>query len=260
MQKVTEKLKEIESGEVGLVVYSQFEKSIVYSMNQNLIVPIASAAKVVIGYIIAKLVEEKKVNWCDSIEEISLNPKEDSHEIYPHLQNRKTLTIREAVEVMIACHDSFVANSIVQFCGGWDKVNAEIKLNFNKINIIQNPRNLENQGELSQLLELLYQIFVGYRENPELWTPIINGLVRGQEKIDGIPHYFLNHMTGGLDNVVIDIGIMGGFHQHPFLYVLGVKNLPNRSENQLADQKISEAMKLLYKEYLDQEIKNEILN
>jgi hypothetical protein len=42
--------------------------------------------------------------------------------------------------------------------------------------------------------------------------------------------------------------------------VFGAKNLPNRSENKLADQKISEALKLLYKEYLYQKIKSGVLN
>jgi hypothetical protein len=43
----------------------------------------------------------------DIVEEVSFNPAEDSKELYPHLQNRQTLPLKEAIEVMIACHDSY---------------------------------------------------------------------------------------------------------------------------------------------------------
>ncbi|WP_051541086.1 serine hydrolase [Caldalkalibacillus mannanilyticus] len=174
------------------------------------------------------------------------------NEIYPHFQNRENLALQDAIEVMIACHDSFVANRIVSFCGGWEKINKKIKSYFEKINITQNPSDMDNKGELSQVLGLLRLIFEGYKNNPELWIPIINGLVRQRGKIEGIPTHFLNHMTGGLENVVVDIGIIGEFSQNPFLYVLGAKNLSNRNNEKLADEKIIDAMKLLYNEYSNQ--------
>ncbi|QED46471.1 serine hydrolase [Cytobacillus dafuensis] len=252
MQKVLGKLKEIESGELGIIIYSPLKRDIVCSLNNELSVPLASAAKVVIAFCIAKFVEEKQFNWKDIVDDIRLNPEEDSNVVYPHLQNRDKLTLEEAVEVMIACHDSFAANRIVQFCGGWGKINKKIKSYFHKINIAQNPRDLENNGELSQLLELLLLIFEGYKTNSELWIPIINGLVRQRGEIEGIPSHFLNHMTGGLDNAAIDIGILGEFSQNPLLYVWGAKNLPNRYTDDLADKKIIDAIKLLYYEYLKQ--------
>ncbi|WP_075617909.1 hypothetical protein [Paenisporosarcina indica] len=107
--------------------------------------------------------------------------------------------LSKAIEVMIACHDSFVANRVVQFCGGWECINKKIKSYFYNLNITQNPRDLDSNGELSQLLELLRLIFQGYINNPELWIPIINGLVRQRGEVEGIPTHFLNHMTGGLD-------------------------------------------------------------
>lgn len=256
MKRVLEKLKEIESGEVGIIVYSYLKQEIVCSLNKELSVPLASDAKVAIAFCIAKLIDEGNYKWDDIVEDISLNPVEDSDEIYPHFQNRETLALRDAVEVMIACHDSFVANRIVQFCGGWEKVNKKIKSYFKNINITQNPRDLDNNGELNELLQLLQLIFQGYKSNPELWVPIVNGLVRQQNRIKGIPPHFLNHMTGGLDNVVVDIGIIGNLSENPFLYVLGAKDLPNRHKENTADEKIITAMKLLYSKYLNQSVTN----
>ncbi len=252
MQKVIEKLLEIESGDVGIIIYSDLKQEIVCSINERLSIPLASAAKVAISFCIAKLVEEGHCKWSDMVKDISFNTEEDSTEIYPHLQNRGNLALRDAVEVMIACHDSFVASRVVEFCGGWEKINKQMKVYFRNISIKQNPRDQDNKGELSQVLELLRAIFEGYKYNPELWIPIINGLVRQQGKAEGIPTHFLNHMTGGLDNVVVDIGIMGEFSKNPFLYVLGAKNLPNRNKVNLADEKMIDAMKLLYCTYLNQ--------
>lgn len=254
MQKVIGKLKEIESNEVGIIIYSNMEQKVISSFNSEITVPLASAAKVAIGYCIAKWVEEGYLTWNDIIEDISLNPEEDSNILYPHLQHRKRLALDQAVEVMIACHDSFVANRIVRVCGGWEKVNKQINLYFNNINVTQNPKDLDNTGVVSQMLDLLCLIYQGYKTNPELWTPLINGFVRQQGGITGIPHHLLNHMTGGLDQVVVDIGMIGEFHKNPFLYVLAAKNLPNRYENEVGDQKIIEAMELLYEEYLKQEV------
>jgi hypothetical protein len=62
-------------------------------------------------------------------------------------------------------------------------------------------------------------------------------------------------MTGGLDQVVVNIGIIGEFSGNPLLYVLGAKNLPNRYKYKLADEKLIDAIKILYAEYLNQEIR-----
>lgn len=254
MEKVLEKLKELESGEVGIIIYSQVKQDILLSLNKGLVIPLASAAKVAIAFCVAKLVEERHYKWTDIIEDIILNPEEDSNEVYPHFQSRENLALQDAVEVMIACHDSFVADRIVQFCGGLEMINHKIKLYFKNINITQNPRDLDNNGELSEMLELLRLIYQGYKTNPDLWIPVINGLIRQRGDIEGIPSHFLNHMTGGLDNVIVDIGIMGEFSQNPLLFVLGAKELPNRYKEKLADGIIIDAMKLLYDEYCNQEV------
>ena len=59
-------------------------------------------------------------------------------------------------------------------------------------------------------------------------------------------------MTGGLDHVVVDMGFIGEFSKEPFLFVLGAKNLPNRSICNIADGKIIETLRLLYSEYVNQ--------
>ncbi|MFS0821827.1 serine hydrolase [Bacillus sp. 1P02SD] len=252
MLKILEKVNEIESGEVGMIIFSQLKQEIVLSHNEKLVVPLASAAKVAIGFCIAKSVEEGNCKWYDIIKNISYDPNEDSNELYPHFQNRENLTLQEAVEVMIACHDQSVANSIVQFLGGWEKANQMIKSYFPRVNISPDPRSSDNKGELNHLMNLLCEVYQGYEQNPVLWHPLLNGLVRQRGEIDGIPSHLLNHMTGGLEDLIVDMGIMGEFTKHPLLYVLGAKNLPNRYQEKLADEKIMEVMKKIYNEYCDQ--------
>lgn len=56
--------------------------------------------------------------------------------MYPH--SRGNLALQDVVEVMIACHDSLVAEKIVQFCGEQVMINNKIKTYFKNINITQN--------------------------------------------------------------------------------------------------------------------------
>lgn len=249
IENVLRKLHEIESGKTGIIIYSTKEQKIISSYNSRLIVPLASAAKVAIGFCVTKWVEEGNLKWDDLVEEISFNPAEDSKELYPHFQSRKSLSLLEAVEVMIACHDSFVSKSIVSAYGGRKKLNQSIQSYYSTINVTEDPRDDDNKAQLDQLLDLMVDIFQGYQRDPLLWTPIINGLIRQQGTIDGVPVHHLNHMTGGLKNVVVDIGIMGDFNENPFIFALGATQLPNRFRDQAADLKIIKAMGLLYKEY-----------
>ena len=121
MNNVIEKLKQIDVGEVGITIYSTKQKKEIASLNSELTVPLASAAKVAIAFCVAKWVEDDVIKWDALVEEVSFNPEEDSKELYPHLQNRPTLSLREAVEVMTDCRDSYIARTIVEFCGGWTK-------------------------------------------------------------------------------------------------------------------------------------------
>ncbi|MFL0403335.1 serine hydrolase [Bacillus nitratireducens] len=249
MQAVIGKIKEIQTGQVGILVYSTKNGNIVATHNNELYVPLASAAKVAIGFAVAKMVKDKLISWSDTLHHIKFNPNEDSAQLYPHLQGRATLTLSKAAEVMIACHDSYIAQSIVIHCGGWDTVKEYVSTNFSKIHIQENPRDEKNIGELKQVLSLLLHIFQGYKSAPELWEPIISGMVMQQGEYEGIPYYHLAHMTGGLSTATINIGIIGMFHEFPFLYVIGEKDLPNRFDNKEVDETILEALKCLYKEY-----------
>lgn len=252
IEKVLGKLHEIESGKIGIIIYSTKEQKTISSYNSHLIVPLASAAKVAVGYCVTKWVEEANMKWDGMVEGISFNPAEDSKELYPHFQNRKSLPLREAVEVMIACHDSFVAKSIVSAGGGWEKVNQSIQSYYSTINVTEDPRDDDNKAQLDQVLDLMVDVFQGYQREPLLWTPIINGLIRQKGNIDDIPVHHLNHMTGGLENVVVDIGVIGEFNEDPFIFAVGALHLPNRFSDQVADLKILEAMGLLYREYKEQ--------
>ncbi|MEX0137087.1 serine hydrolase [Bacillus nitratireducens] len=249
MQDVIGKIKEIQSGQVGVIVYSTKYENIIASYNNELYVPLASAAKVAIGFAIAKMVNDKQINWNDTLHHIKFNPNEDSAQLYPHLKGRATLTLSKAVEVMIACHDSYIAHSVVMHCGGWDTVKEYVSTNFSKIHIQENPRDEKNIGELKQVLSLLLHIFQGYKSAPELWEPIISGMVMQQGEYEGIPYYHLAHMTGGLPTATINIGIIGMFHESPFLYVIGGRDLPNRSDNKQIDEIVIESLRYVYKEY-----------
>jgi hypothetical protein len=43
--------------------------------------------------------------------------------------------------------------------------------------------------------------------------------VRQQGDIKQIPEHHLNHMTGGLENVAVDIGIIGDFYKKPSVLI-----------------------------------------
>ncbi|AAP26643.1 MULTISPECIES: serine hydrolase [Bacillus] len=249
METVIQKMKEIQSDHVGIAIYSTKNNRIVASYNSELNIPLASAAKVTIGFVVAQMVKENKCNWDDILHHVKLNPHEDSAQLYPHLQGRRTLTLSKAVEVMIACHDSYVAQSVVMYCGGWDVVKTYAQTYFSKIHIQEDARDEKNVGELNEVLSLLVHIFQGYKSEAELWEPIISGMVRQQGEYEGIHSYHLAHMTGGLSSAAINIGIIGIFNEFPFLYVMGGKDLPNRLENKEVDEAFAVALKYIYKEY-----------
>ncbi|MGE7886978.1 serine hydrolase [Bacillus cereus] len=249
METVINKIKEIQSNYVGMEIYSTKNNRIVASYNSELNIPLASAAKLVIGFVVTKMVKENKHNWNDILHHITFNPNEDSAQLYPHLQGRTALALSKAVEVMIACHDSYIAQSVVMHCGGWDAVKMYAKTYFSKIHIQENARDEKNVGELNEVLALLIQIFQGYKSEPELWEPIISGMVRQQGEYEEIPYHHLAHMTGGLPTATINIGIIGMFNEFPFLYVIGGKDLPSRRENNEVDEAFAVALECIYKEY-----------
>ena len=64
-------------------------------------------------------------------------------------------------------------------------------------------------------------------------------------------------MTGGLEDIIVEIGIMGEFSKNPLLFVLGAKDLPNRYKEKFADEILIGAIKLIYDEYCNQEVDQE---
>ncbi|TKI07355.1 serine hydrolase, partial [Bacillus wiedmannii] len=155
MQTVIKRMKDIQSGQVGVIVSSTKYEDIIAFYNNELYVPLASAAKVAIGFAVANMVKEEQISWDDILHQIKFNPKEDSAQLYPHLQGRDTLSLSKAVEVMIACHDSFIAKSIVMYCGGWNAIRKYVSTYFSKIHVQENPRDEQNVGELNQVHSLL---------------------------------------------------------------------------------------------------------
>jgi len=254
---IIEKLNEIEHGSVGLKVYSTRERDIKLSLNEDLVLPLASAAKVAIGFSLARWVENGEVEWKTQVKGVTFNPEEDSKVLYPHFQDRTSLSLGEAVEVMIACHDSYVASSILKNFGSWKKVNQTIQNHFPTIQVTENPRDVENKGQLEDALDLMVHIFKGYHNNPIVWTPIINGLIRQQGAFPNIPEHQLNHMTGGLAEIAVDLGILGDFNEDPFIFVLGAKGLPDRSQHGETDQILIESMEMLYHQCMGRDEKDD---
>ncbi len=139
-----------------MAIYSTKDNRIVASYNNELNIPLASAAKLVIGFVVTQMVKENKHNWNDILHHIKFNPHEDSAQLYPHLQGRTSLTLSQAVEVMIACHDSCVTVSCnaLWWMGCCENVRTNVLF---KIYIQENARDEKNVGELSEVLALSYK-------------------------------------------------------------------------------------------------------
>ncbi|MDX8366330.1 serine hydrolase [Cytobacillus sp. IB215665] len=237
-------------GEYGAVVYCTKTNALICSYHADFIIPLASVGKVLVGYAVAKLIEEGLLSWNSMINNVSFDPKEDSHIIYPHLQKRTNLPLSTMIEVMIACHDNVLANHIVSYIGGLEKVNAKLRdENFNSFNLTKNPQDTQNCGSINDLLSILIKIYDGYLTQPELFTPLITGMVRQQEAHRQIPKQYLAHMTGGLHDLILDIGILGHFSKDPYLYVIGGNNVPNRLKNSESDDKVAHVLLNVYRDW-----------
>ncbi|MEC2433792.1 hypothetical protein P9X00_31940, partial [Bacillus cereus] len=77
METVINKIKEVQSNYVGMAIYSTKNNRIVASYNSELNIPLASAAKLVIGFVVTQMVKENKHNWNDILHYIKFNPHED---------------------------------------------------------------------------------------------------------------------------------------------------------------------------------------
>jgi Beta-lactamase enzyme family len=210
--------------------------------------PLASTAKVALGVYIASLVENGELSWNLTIKGLTLNQKEDSNVIYPHLQHVPELPLRHVVEIMIACHDHHCANAVADMLGGWDTANKLISNKFPGIKINQNARDEENNvGQLDALLGVFQYVIDGYRANRKQFEPVIAGLVRMADKTQGIPPQHQWNMTGGLPNALLNVGVLGNPMSGSYLmYIVAGRDLENRELTQDADNLTSDFIRTLY--------------
>jgi len=210
--------------------------------------PLACVSKVAVGCAAVQHVLDGMLYWEQSISESVFDPKEDSADVYPHLQGLAQYEIRDVVEVMIACHDGKCANSVANLIGGWGVVQTNINHKHSRIHVNQNARDEErNSAELKEIVSLFQDIVKDYCRTPALWKPVISGLVRQQDKTAGIPRNRLMNMTGGLPTAMIDVGVMGSISDGNYVvYGIAGKNLPDRSSTSITDDAIAEALRELY--------------
>jgi beta-lactamase class A len=145
MKEVIDLMKGMD-GSTGFLTYSCKDRRITASHNEGLVLPLASAGKVAIGYAVSGMVESGVMKWDEIIHPIRFNPDEDSREWYQHFQNRQSLMLGEAVEVMIACHDSVVAGQVAALAGGWGHVNRMIRERFDHMSSRLIPAHLKIKG------------------------------------------------------------------------------------------------------------------
>jgi hypothetical protein len=236
-------------GEFGLIARDLASGTQIVSIQENTSFPLASAAKLAMGFAVSDKVKKGEIQWGDKQSDIQFDPKEDSEELYPHFQGLEELELGHLVEVMIACHDNFLAKRIARHLGGWSVVNNQLQTYYPQICINENPRDMDkNIGNLEAMAQLLYEIVQGYRQNASLWHPIIAGMVRQNYKTNGIPSHHLANMTGGLSSALVDIGILGCITKNDsLLYIVAGKNLPDRSVHRDADEAVAEIIRSLYK-------------
>jgi len=234
-------------GIAGFTVLS-FSGEGLASLNAQEFFPLASTAKVVIGATVAQEVEAGRLQWDQEITGLNLSPDEDSRFLYPHLQNRDRYTLRDVVEVMIACHDQNCASKIAEEFGGWNELQRLIRKSDFNVQINEDPANeLLNIGTLHAVVKRVVQILDGFRKNPVAWQPVVSGLVRQSDKTAGIPAHCQWNMTGGLPNAMIDVGILGDFATQEFVfYGIAGKGLLDRRTSTRADEAAGFVLRRLY--------------
>ncbi|QHE53948.1 serine hydrolase [Pontibacillus sp. HMF3514] len=242
MNKLIEQFN-IQPGTWGLSVHSVQNPGISIQVNELESYPLASAGKVVIGYSIAKLVEKGVVTWEDVVSEVKVDPDEDTQQLYPHWQRRNTLQLGQVVEGMIACHDRDLAKCCARRLGGFQRIQPQLEMDFRSIHITENPSDEEHRGQLVEIAQLVQSIYTGYQHDPDTWEPVIQGMVRMQDKHVRIPYHHQVNMTGGLSDSLIEINILGAFQENPYIVVVAAKGLENRDE---ADRFVDDIMLPLY--------------
>ncbi len=247
--KITGLLQQLREvpGSVGVVAIHS-NRGPILSVGEANWYPLASSAKVAIGAVVATQVQVGAVTWDTRIDDLTLDRNEDSYILYPHLQSLNSYTLRDATEIMIACHDHVCANAIANLLGGWDSLQWLVNETWPNIHVAKNPRSVsENTGQLRAMAELMTTIGSGYRKDLELWRPVVSGLVRQADKTEGIPVQGQWNLTGGLPNALMDVGILGDFSASNYVtYAVAGKGLLDRSIAYGADNLLAQVIFELY--------------
>ncbi|OFW79268.1 MAG: hypothetical protein A2201_07275 [Alicyclobacillus sp. RIFOXYA1_FULL_53_8] len=246
MQRISEILRPLQ-GDFGLYVLDS-NGDVLLSEQASTRFPLASAAKVAVGWAITQRVLDGTLDWQQKISELVFDPKEDSADVYPHLQGLHEYELRDVVEVMIACHDGNCANGLANLIGGWGVVQSDIAQKYPRVSVHQAARDEErNSAELAEMVRMVQEIVKSYPRTPSLWKPVLAGLVRQQDKTDDIPRHRLMNMTGGLATAMIDVGVMGSIHDGNYIvYGIAGKNLADRASAPTTDEAFAEVLRQLY--------------
>jgi hypothetical protein len=215
-----------EHGTFGWIITDAKTGDTVSAHNPEEFFPLASAAKLAIGAVVAEAVRTHELSWGQLLQNVVFDPKENSDELYPYLKGRTEQELHDVAEVMIACHDHACATALAGLFGGWEALQTRVGALFPGIRIDQNPRDLERNGApLNALMQLLQRVSNGFQQEPVIWKPLLAGLFRHPYKTEGIPEHQQYNLTGGLPTAALDLGMAG-----PLLYVIAGKQITNRAE------------------------------
>lgn len=195
---------------VGIMAVSVKDGRPLGSLEERTWFPLASAAKLVVGCLAVDAVRIGNLRWDTQLSGLEMDENEPGVELYPHLKGQHELELRDVVEVMIAGLDHSYAVAVVERLGGWEALVRRLRDLYPRIKVSSDPTDHErNAGRLDAVASLVRSVALGHREDARLWRPVIAGLVRQRYKADGIPEYHLLNIQGGLDDALIDIGLLG---------------------------------------------------
>lgn len=240
-------LFENKRGSYGVIVRNRLGET-VFDYNSSDWFPLASAGKVALATLVAWAVADKDLSWSLELDSVALDPEEDSATLYPHLQGMQKLPLRNVVEIMIACHDKNCADAVANLLGGWTHVESLVTRRFPGVRVNRDPRNQEeNIGQLRSVLDVIQGVISGFLATPNVFEPVVAGLVRMVDKTDGIPFHEQWNMTGGLPTSLINTGVLGDpMSERYLLYAIAGRDVANRYETRESDELISSVLNMLY--------------
>ncbi|MDP9380022.1 MAG: class A beta-lactamase-related serine hydrolase [Chloroflexota bacterium] len=241
-------------GSLGVLAMSVPDGRTLSSLHEDESFPLASAAKLAIGWAAADAVRGGKVRWHTLVRGLELDPNDEGgRELYPHIFGQTELELREVVEVMIGALDHYYAMAVARQLGGWDAVQRRISDAYPGVRVHMNPYDPEqNSGQLTDVVRLARDVAAGYRKEPRLWRPVVAGLVRQQYKADDIPPHHVLNVQGGLGDAVIDTGLLGDIASPNLLaYAVAVKRIGRPEELVAAYNRLEDVIRDLYDDHID---------